>query len=203
MIFAACITSVILFTRCNSDNANNSMSDSTDRKKDAMTADNSDKKDTAPNSTMAQSSITDQKTIDFVQKALNGGMMEVELGNYAAQNANDKRVKDFGQMMVTDHSAAGNELKALATSNNIAVPADVKPEDRKHIDMMKKDKGAAFDKAYIDMMLKDHKKDIDEFKKAASDLNDNAYKAFAAKTLPVLQKHLDSVTAISKTVKMK
>ena len=57
-------------------------------------------------------------------------------------------------------------------------------------------KGEDFDKHYIDMMLNDHKEDIDEFKKEANNSNNDAFKSFAGKTLPTLQKHLDSAQAI-------
>jgi putative membrane protein len=135
-----------------------------------------------------------------VQKALSGGMMEVELGNLASSKAQNPRVKNFGSMMVTDHSAAGNELKQMATSNNIAVQGNMLPEHQGHVDMLKNKSGAAFDKAYMDMMVKDHKKDIDEYKKAANNLSVSQYKMFASKTLPVLQKHLDSAQAIHKNM---
>ena len=157
--------------------------------------------DTMKNS-MADSKMSDKKmaadVMDFVQKASSGGMMEVEMGNMAAQNAQNQRVKDYGSMLVTDHTNAGNELKNMAAGNNIPVPASMMPEHMAHMDMMKSKKGAAFDKAYMDMMVKDHQKDIDMYKKASMNLSDASYKAFAAKTLPVLQKHLDSAMAIHK-----
>lgn len=149
-------------------------------------------------STATTTPVTDAAVNSFVQKALSGGMMEVELGNMASANAQSQRVKDFGAMMVADHSQAGNELKSMATSNAIQVPAEMMPEHRKHVDMLRDKKGASFDKAYMDMMVKDHKEDIDAFKKASTNLTEAGYKNYAAKTLPVLQKHLDSAQAINR-----
>ncbi len=62
---------------------------------------------------------------------------------------------------------------------------------------MKMKKGKAFDKAYVDMMLDDHKKDIAEFRKCADNCSDSTIKSFASTTLPVLEKHLDSIQAIA------
>ena len=144
--------------------------------------------------------ITDKATVDFTQKALSGGMMEIEMGNMAVNQATNPRVKSYGNMLVTDHTAAANELKSLATSNSISVPAAMMPEHKSHMDMLMSKKGSSFDKAYMDMMVKDHKKDIEDYRKASNTLNEAAYKAYATKTLPVLQKHLDSAQAISKSL---
>lgn len=138
----------------------------------------------------------DKDATDFVMKAASGGMMEVELGKVAQDKAKNQRVKDFGGMMVTDHSSANDELKGIASSKNITLPASVPADEQKHIDMLKSKSGADFDKAYTNMMVEDHKKDIAEFKKAAEKCTDPDIKNFAAKTLPVLEKHLDSIQAI-------
>lgn len=148
-----------------------------------------------------QQPVTDMGVTTFVKKALSGGMMEVEVGNIASSNAKSPRVKAFGAMMVADHSQAGNELKQLATGNSIEVPSAMIPEHQAHVDMLKNKTGAAFDKAYMDMMVKDHQKDIAEYKKASQDLGVAPYKDFAGRTLPVLERHLDSAKAVQKSLK--
>jgi putative membrane protein len=134
---------------------------------------------------------------NFAVTAANGGMMEVELGKIAQDKASSARVKAFGEMMVKDHTEANNNLKAIATSLNIALPDSVSDDTKKDIDKMKMKKGKDFDKAYVDMMLNDHKKDIAEFRKCADNCSDSTVKSFAYNTLPVLEKHLDSIEAIA------
>jgi putative membrane protein len=134
---------------------------------------------------------------DFAVEAGNGGMEEVEMGKLAQSNAADQRVKDFGAMMVKDHSAAGDKLKALAQQKNIMLPAALGDKQQKMVADLQKKQGKDFDKAYMDMMLDDHKKDIKEFTKASTDCKDPDLKQFAAATLPTLQKHLDSVRSIT------
>jgi putative membrane protein len=134
---------------------------------------------------------------NFAIAAANGGMMEVELGRIAGEKASNPRVKAFGEMMVKDHSEANNTLKGIATSLNIAIPDSVSDATKKEIDMMKMKKGKDFDKAYVSMMLDDHKKDIAEFRKCADNCSDSTIKSFASTTLPVLEKHLDSIQAIA------
>jgi putative membrane protein len=134
---------------------------------------------------------------DFAVAAANGGMMEVQLGKLAQEKGVSQRVKDFGAMMVRDHSAAGDQLKSIASMLNITLPDSVSDDARKEMDNLQKKKGKDFDKAYVDMMLDDHKKDIAEFRKCADNCSDSTIKAFAANTLPTLEKHLDSVQAIA------
>jgi putative membrane protein len=134
---------------------------------------------------------------NFAVNAANGGMMEVILGNIAQEKASSPRVKAFGEMMVKDHTEANNNLKAIATSLNIAIPDSVSDDTKKEIDHMKMKKGKDFDKAYVKMMLEDHKKDIAEFRKCADNCSDSTIKSFASNTLPVLVKHLDSIQAIA------
>ena len=165
-------------------NASHSVTDSTRGDKPANTT------------PMNNTTTANKESMDFVTKAASGGMLEVQLGQLAQQNGQNQRVKDFGNMMVTDHSQANNELTGLAAANNITVSTALLPDHQKMIDMMSKMKGGDFDKHYMDMMVDDHKEDIDEFKKEANSTSNDAFKSFAAKTLPTLQKHLDSAQAI-------
>jgi putative membrane protein len=141
-------------------------------------------------------SNTDEVSADFALKAAKGGMMEVELGRWAQQHSGNASIKDFGAMMVTDHSAAGNELRSIASTKNISLPAVPEGDVKLHIDNMKEKKGAYFDRAYVDMMIEDHDKDVAEFEKAANSLADQDLKNFAAKTLPTLKKHQAAIKAI-------
>ncbi len=146
----------------------------------------------------AMNSNDDGMTKDqhFAMEAASGGLMEVELGNIAATNASSAKVKEFGNMMVTDHSKANDELKSIAAAKSITLPASPMPEQQKMIDELKEKKGADFDKAYMDMMEEDHKEDISKFEEESNNGNDAELKAFATKALPVLNKHLESVKSI-------
>jgi len=138
---------------------------------------------------------------DFVLEAASGGLMEVALGKLALANASSAQVKEFGRMMVTDHTKANTELKSVAAKKNITVSATPLEKQQKHIDELKEKKGAEFDKAYVDLMVDDHKEDISKFQDEANKGNDTDVKAFAAKTLPVLTKHLEHIQKIQDSMK--
>lgn len=133
---------------------------------------------------------------DFLKEAASGGMMEVELGTFAQQNATNQRVKSFGEMMVRDHSKANDELKSLAQGKNITLPSMMTDKHRNKLEDLQKEQGSDFDKAYIKLMVDDHQDDVDKFRKQAEDGKDPEIKAFASKTLPVLEMHLDSAKSI-------
>lgn len=138
---------------------------------------------------------------EFAVAAADGGMMEVKLGELAKTNAASADVKKFGEMMVTDHSKAGDELKALATRKNITLPAALSDDKQKKYDDFAQKKGKEFDKAYVSFMVDDHKEDISEFEEAAKDAKDPDVKAWAEGKLPTLKHHLETAEALHDKVK--
>lgn len=148
--------------------------------------------------TMQSSAPPDSATVMFMTKAASGGMMEVQLGQLAQQQAGSQRVKDFGAMMVRDHGKANDELKSLASAKNVSLSDSLTAEHKRHVTSLQNKKSTAFDKAYMSMMVQDHQKDIQEFEKASNTLSDGEVKAFATRTLPLLKTHLDSATAINR-----
>ena len=132
----------------------------------------------------------------FVMDALKGGMAEVELGKLASEKASNDAVKQFGQRMADDHGKAGDELKKIAEDKGMTPPTAMDDKHKKLHDRLSKLSGAAFDRAYMDEMVKDHKTDVKEFQREANSAKDPDVKAFAAKTLPTLQEHLKEAQSV-------
>lgn len=126
----------------------------------------------------------------FVVKAADGGLLEVQLGKLAATNASSNAVKEFAKSMVDDHSKANEELKALAAKKNITIPEVLSDDSQKEYNKLAEKTGKDFDEAYSDFMVKDHKKDIDAFKKEADKGKDPEIKGWASDKVPVLEHHL-------------
>jgi putative membrane protein len=126
----------------------------------------------------------------FVAKAAQGGLMEVAAGKLAAQRGLDQAVKEFGQKMVTDHASANDQLKSLADSKQILLPSSLSPEEDAALGKLEGLNGTDFDKAYLQMMVKDHVEDISEFEKEVKKGQDAEVKSFAENTLPTLRHHL-------------
>lgn len=136
----------------------------------------------------------------FIDEAAEGGLMEVELGRLASDKASDPAVKQFGERMVRDHSDANKKLMDLAQTKGVTPPGNVKKSDQRNIDKLSKRSGADFDRAYMDMMVKDHKKDVKEFQKEAKS-KDSDVAQFASTTLPTLQEHLQLAQSTQQQVK--
>jgi putative membrane protein len=137
----------------------------------------------------------------FAVAAADGGMMEVELGKLALTNASSAKVKEFAQMMVDDHGKANEELKALAQTKNISIPAVLSNKKQDKYNDLAKKKGVDFDKAYTSFMVDDHKEDIDAFRKEAEKGKDPELKNFASSKLPILEHHLMMAQAADSTVR--
>lgn len=176
----------------------NNSGDSTSTDDSSTTTGTGDSIDQSNNSTIVNTTPLTKEDSSFVMEAAIGGLMEVQAGQIAQENAESQRVKDFAGMMVTDHSKANDELKGLASSHGMMLPDSLPADKKKHMDAMKSMKGKAFDRHYMSMMNNDHKKDIDKFKKQANSGGDAQLKTWAQNTIPTLQKHMDSVAAIRK-----
>jgi putative membrane protein len=137
----------------------------------------------------------------FLNKAAIGGMAEVQLGQVAVKNAKSADVKAFGQRMIDDHSKANSELTRLATSKGVTPPSELDSKNKATLDRLSKLTGDQFDKAYMADMVTDHEEDVAEFQKEAKSASDPDVKAFAAKTLPTLQEHLQMAKSISAKLK--
>jgi len=137
----------------------------------------------------------------FAEKAAAGGAAEVEGGKVAEQRAANDKVKQFGARMAQDHAKANDELKQIASGKGLQLPSAPDAQHQHEMARMQKLSGAAFDQAYMDHMVKDHKKDVAEFRKQASAGKDPDLKAFAAKTLPTLEEHLKLAEATNAEVK--
>ncbi|MEO8412110.1 MAG: DUF4142 domain-containing protein [Ginsengibacter sp.] len=120
--------------------------------------------------------LVDQSTKDFASEAATVGLMEVELGKLAEQKATGQQVKDIGKMMVGDHMKLNDDLKTMASKKNMDLPTTITDDQRKDMDKLSKKSGDDFDKAYVNMMVDNHKKDIDAFKEAENNVDDNDFK---------------------------
>ena len=133
----------------------------------------------------------------FYKNAAEGGIFEVDAGTIAQNKGNSQPLKDFGAMMVKDHSAANDKLKALAASKNITLPTSAsvgQMASKAKLDVLS---GDTFDKSYIKGQIKAHRDTIALFKKEIASGQDADAKSFASATLPTVQSHLKAIKGIA------
>ena len=155
--------------------------------------------------------------MDFITRAAEGGMKEVEVGKLAQSRAADSNVKAFAERMVKDHGKANDELMTLAKSKGVSLPppattttdASRKP-DRSAPGAGEPEargtsgsggplaalKGAEFDRAYMTQMVADHEKAVQLFEQESTSGQDAEVKAWAAKQLPTVREHLTEAKSI-------
>ena len=145
----------------------------------------------------AASAATLSKTdSSFIMKAAQGGMTEVMEGQAATATASSADVKTFAQKMIDAHTANNQDLMTLASSKGVDVPTTLDKKHQKQVDMLSKKTGSAFDTAYLKDQTKDHEAMEKVMQDEISNGTDADVKAFATKTLPVVQDHLGMVKAI-------
>jgi putative membrane protein len=137
----------------------------------------------------------------FAVAIANGGMTEIQLSQMALKNSSSKSVKDFAKIMVKDHSAAADQLKAVAMKKGIALPEKLSDKSQGICDDMSKKSGADFDKAYMAQMVSDHSDAVSAFTDEAKSGNDADIKAWAGTTLPTIMHHLDMAKAVKDKMK--
>jgi putative membrane protein len=133
----------------------------------------------------------------FIKKAAQGGLAEVQLGQLATEKADSPDVKQFGQKMVDDHSKANDQLKQVASNKGVTIPDKLSAKDAATKARLEKLSGKAFDRAYMRDMVMDHTKDVSEFRTESKTAKDPDVKNFASETLPTLQDHLKQAKSIA------
>ena len=140
-------------------------------------------------------SADDQK---FLETAAQTDMLEAHLGQMAADQAAGSDIKDFAQMMVTDHTADYKQLGTLGTKIGGTVPKGLDPAHDKMIAPYEKLKAKAFDRKYAMDMVAGHTKALAAYKKESTDGQNADLKAYATQTIPTLEKHLDAAKQLGK-----
>ncbi|WP_179412519.1 DUF4142 domain-containing protein [Mucilaginibacter sp. E4BP6] len=158
-------------------------------------------KDTTTNVAATGGIAVSSDDAKFATAAANGGLAEVALGKLALTKTTNQAIKDFANMMVTDHGKANAALAAIAQTKNITLPAEPDSAHLKKADGLSKLSEADFDKQYVSAMIDGHKKTLDLMNNEAKNGKDSTLKAFAAQTAPVVQMHLDAINKIKDNMK--
>jgi putative membrane protein len=171
--------------------------------KDAKeTADSLNKvKDTTSNVMATGGIAVEPSDAEFATKAAVGGMAEVELAKLALTKTTNAQIKDFANMMVSDHGKANEELMAIAKMKNITLPGMLDEDHQKKMNELNQKSGVDFDKAYVNTMVDGHKSTLSLMQDEAKDGKDADLKSFAGKTAPIVQSHLDMINKIHDSLK--
>ncbi len=143
----------------------------------------------------ADSTMIKHADRNFVEEAVKAGREEVAISQVAVTRATNPQVKEFAQMIVSDHTGVNGELTAIALAKGVKIPSnDV------NVDKWTKKSAKSFDEDYVEKMISAHKDALDLFEKEAKKGGDPELTALAAKTVPALQSHLAKAQELKKLV---
>jgi putative membrane protein len=134
----------------------------------------------------------------FMMSAARDGIFHVEAGKLAVRRASSEGVKKFGQHSVEHHTQLNEELAKIASTKGVTLPKKMSKNEQEALDRIAKLSGPDFDKAYLEMEIKDHSKDLSAFQKEAKDGKDPDVKAWAAKSIEAIEEHLKMARDLSK-----
>jgi putative membrane protein len=133
----------------------------------------------------------------FLQKASEGGMAEIQLGQLAAEKGSSGEVKQFGQKMVEDHTKLNEQMKPIADTLGVSAPKHLNKVDQAEYDKLSGLSGDAFDQEYITDMVKDHRKDLHEFRREETATSNPALKQAVGQAEQVISQHLSMIQGIA------
>jgi predicted outer membrane protein len=140
-----------------------------------------------------------EEDAEFVAKASVAARFEVESSELAVLQAQTPEIRDFAQLMVTDHGAALSDLEDLASQKGAKFPKDLDAEHKGRLSNLRDLHGIEFDRQYRDIQITAHRDAIALFERAAKDSEDAEVKALAERLLPTLRQHEEKLNAIPPT----
>ncbi|MBW4570507.1 MAG: DUF4142 domain-containing protein [Tolypothrix carrinoi HA7290-LM1] len=149
-------------------------------------------RNSSPNSnpsTRNSSPSTTNLDTDFITKAAQSDMTEIQTSKLALQKSRNKSVRDFAQMMIQHHTESSEELKPIAQSKRVPLPTNMGPENTALLESLKKVNGQKFDQAYMQGQVQAHTKTQAEYQKYLDQGQDPQLRAFATKILPLVAEH--------------
>jgi putative membrane protein len=140
----------------------------------------------------------DTPDASFYKHLTEGGLAEISDGTMAAESATDPKLKDFGSMMVKDHTAANDKLAALAATKGVTLPTSASVSEMAEHAKLKLLSGDTFDKSYIKGQIKAHRETVRLLRREIATGKDADAQGFAKSVLPTIEGHLKAIRAIAK-----
>lgn len=130
-------------------------------------------------------------TQTFLMKAAEEQEAQISLGQLAAQQAKNDRVKQFGEEMLVAHRKLSFELRELAGTRGIKLPSELADDDKRTRKELSQLSGHAFDREYLQYILRDHQNYVNEFEESMQTVEDPEVLRWAHKTLAMLRAHIE------------
>jgi putative membrane protein len=140
----------------------------------------------------------------FLVAAAETDLMEIEIGKLAQTKGTDPGVKEFGKMLVADHSKSAEDTKPLADKLQVSLPTSITEKGKEHYNELNDKKaGQEFDEKFSEMMVKGHEEAVSKMQDAAEKANNPEIRAWAANMVPTLKMHLEHAKGLKAKIENK
>jgi putative membrane protein len=136
----------------------------------------------------------------FVLAALQENAAEIQLGALLINKSNNPHVRNVARQLVTDHTQANTQLKALAQRLGVAIPAEPTSTDKAVYNLHNQLSGASLDQAFLKSQAYEHGASALLYQGVAKTAKNPDIKAYAAKYAPILQTHQHTLMQIPAAV---
>lgn len=125
----------------------------------------------------------------FLQKAAGESLAGAKLGRLAQQKALRDEVRQFADRMVAEHRRNGEALMELSAAKRVPLPTQLEAKQRRDLERLQKLAGPDFDRAYMRLMLEEHRRAVKDFSRHAKGARDPDVREFAEQSLATLKDH--------------
>ena len=134
-----------------------------------------------------------------MKQLASANIAEIQSGKMAASKAQSPEVKKFAQQMVTDHGKMLEDLKSLAKSKGVALPDSAPMKDMAQSKLLERKSGAEFDKDYMEHMVKDHEKNVQDTENIAAKAKDPQFKSAVQQANAKIKEHLQLAQRVAQS----
>lgn len=115
---------------------------------------------------------------------------EMAAANVALSKAQSAEVKKFAKKMVDDHTKSTSHLQQFAQSRGVRLPTEPDPQHQSAMIKMKALDGKAFDQAYLEQNVTDHRNTLRQLRRVSKEAENKELRDMAARHLPIIEEHL-------------
>jgi putative membrane protein len=151
----------------------------------------------APAATADASVKSDSK---FIQEVTADNLLETNLGQLAERKAESSEVRQFAQRMIADHNRLQSDWMNMASRNGLALQPSYGKHHRTKLEQLQKLSGKEFDRAYMTLMIQNHKDYVDYFRKEGRAANSAPVRELVSAGLPTLEQHWSQAKQIGAKV---
>jgi len=128
---------------------------------------------------------------DFMMKASQANLAEIDMARIALEKSDNSDVRDYANMIRSDHTSALEDLTDLMKDKNVSQPQTLPAETHQDIDRMNNLTGPELDREFMNMMVSDHQKEVEMFRDQQAIAQSDDVKKYVEDILPKLEMHLD------------